>query len=268
LDVRLSLLAGLLALAAVACDAPAGGAASGEGCTACHPAHHAGQGACEDCHRGNPATARKELAHHLLLTGSAAAHRMEDGSVVREGAAYVERAACRRCHTIGGTGNRLATDLSAVVWTRSQEELAASIDRPVESMPRFGFGPRQVEALIACLVASRHRARPQQSYRVRFAETPARGASAFDDRCGGCHRVLTPAGARGSGSAGPNLSGLFSGFYPATAPGGSRWTPEALRAWLKNPRAARPATTMPPPGARDEEVARILDEWRNDVRRP
>ena len=64
-----------------------------------------------DCHRGNPATGRKELAHHLLLAGSAAAHRMKDGVVVREGAAYAERAACRRCHTIDGTGNRLATDL-------------------------------------------------------------------------------------------------------------------------------------------------------------
>jgi cytochrome c2 len=266
LDVRLSVLAGVLAVAASACVAPTGAAARGEGCTACHPAHRAGQGTCVDCHRGNPATARKELAHDLLLTGSAAAHRMPDGVVVREGAAYAEHAACRRCHTIDGTGTGLATDLSAVVWTRSEDALVASLDRPVESMPRFGFGRRPIEALIAYLLATRHGARPQQSYRVRFAESGAHAPSAFDDRCGGCHRVLTPSGARGAGADGPNLSGLFSAFYPATAPGGTRWTPEALRRWLDNPRAARRATTMPPVKPRDDEVARIIDAWPIDMR--
>lgn len=268
MDVRLSVLAGVLAVAVNACAASTGAVARGEGCAACHPAHHVGQGTCVDCHRGNAATARKDLAHDLLLAGAAAAHRMDDGVVVREGAACVERSACRRCHPIDGTGNRLATDLSAVVWTRSEAGLVASIDRPVESMPRFGFSRRQIEVVIAYLLSTRRAAQPQQSYRVRFAEAGAHVPSAFDDRCGGCHRVLTPAGAGGSGAAGPNLSGLFSTFYPATAPGGRPWTPEALRAWLRNPRAIRQATTMPPPGARDDEVARIIEAWQIDPRTP
>jgi cytochrome c2 len=193
---------------------------------------------------------------------------MKDGVVVRDGAARAEEAACRRCHSIDGTGNHLATDLSAVVWARSEAGLVASIDRPVESMPRFSFSRRQIERVIAYLLATRRAAQPQQSYRVRFAGAAAHAPSPFDDRCGGCHRVLTSAGSSGRGAAGPNLSGLFSTFYPATAPGGKHWTPEALREWLKNPRAVRPATTMPQPGARDDEVARIIDAWQSDRRLP
>ena len=76
----------------------------------------------------------------------AAAHRAappstgwRTGSALREGQRLVEALACRRCHTIGGKGNRLATSLDAVVWKREQAQLVSSIREPVENMPQFGL---------------------------------------------------------------------------------------------------------------------------------
>jgi hypothetical protein len=39
---------------------------------------------------------------------------------------------------------------------------------------------------------------------------------------------------------------LFTPFYPATTQDGNQWTVGRLAAWLKNPRANRRQTTMPP----------------------
>jgi cytochrome c2 len=79
--------------------------------------------------------------------------------------------------------------------------------------------------------------------------------------------VLTPAGLLGTGTAGPNLSGLFTPFYPKTAPGDGRtpateaaWTRQALADWLRNPRAARPGTTMPPVALNDPDLQQLLGE--------
>ena len=47
----------------------------------------------------------------------------------REGLRLVEALACRRCHTIGGKGNRLATNLDGVAWKRDQPALERSIAR-------------------------------------------------------------------------------------------------------------------------------------------
>jgi transcriptional regulator with XRE-family HTH domain len=45
----------------------------------------------------------------------------------------------------------------------------------------------------------------------------------------------------------PRPFGLFTPFYPRTAaPGRAWWTTAGLADWLRNPRSARPGTTMPP----------------------
>ena len=93
------------------------------GCRSCHEAHYVREGACRDCHRGNEGARRAELAHERLLTGRAAEHRRAEGLALREGQRLVETLACRRCHAIGGKGNRLATSLDAVVWRREQAQL-------------------------------------------------------------------------------------------------------------------------------------------------
>ena len=92
-----------------------------KGCRSCHEAHYVREGACHDCHRGDPGAEREELAHERLLTGRAAEHWLEDGLGARDGQRLVETLACRRCHTIGGKGNHLATSLDAVVWRREPD---------------------------------------------------------------------------------------------------------------------------------------------------
>lgn len=264
---RAAALIAALALGGCLKPAPEARATADAGCRSCHAPHYLREGACRDCHRGDPGARRLELAHARLLTGRAAQHPLKDGPAVREGRRLVETLACRRCHTISGEGTRLATDLDAVVWTREQAALVSSLREPAPNMPRFGLDERQAGAIVAFLLRSGSRDRPQDSYRVLFARSASPASSAFEKSCGGCHRLLRAAGPLGSGSTGPNLSGLFTRFYPKTAPGdpkttpGDRsWTDGALADWLRNPRASRPTATMPPLALSDDERLRIAAE--------
>jgi cytochrome c2 len=234
--------------------------AKGGGCIGCHASHYQETGSCTSCHRGDPDAGRQALAHHRLLSGGAADHGRADAPPVVEGRKLLESLACHRCHQAGGVGNRLATNLDRIVWTRDQSRLAHSIADPVENMPRFGLSARQIDALIAFLLHSADSGTIDATYRVRFARRESDRGSRFEDRCGGCHRALLAEGPQGRGSAGPNLSGLFTGFYPTTAPKDRSWTPAALERWLLNPRALRPATTMRPLHVDRGEWRRLLDE--------
>ena len=233
-----------------------------EACGSCHTAHYAAIGACVECHRGQPSSARKELAHARLLSGRAAEHGLRNGPAVREGQELVEAAACRRCHTIGGLGNTLATNLDRVVWKREQRELMTSITAPVENMPVFGFDRGQSEALIAFLLNRAPPTEAEEAYRVSFDRDATRTPSIFDDKCGGCHRLLTSAGPQGSGRQGPNLSGLLTSFYPKTAPGERGWSEKVLADWIANPRALRPAAIMPPVPLNETELHQIMEAIR------
>ena len=231
-----------------------------KGCRSCHEAHYVREGACQDCHRGDPGAEREELAHERLLTGRAAEYRREDGLGPRDGQRLVETLACRRCHTIGGQGNRLATSLDAVVWKREQALLVTSIREPVENMPQFGLDEAQAEAIVAFLLRSGSPDPPQDTYRVHFTRGASPSPTVFEGECGGCHRFLGPAGPVGTGSAGPNLSGLFTPFYPPTAPGERPWTDKALAEWLRNPRASRAHATMPPVALGEHDLRKITAE--------
>ncbi len=167
---------------------------------------------------------------------------------MREGERLVEAAACRRCHTVNGRGTGLATDLGPVAATRDAAELVAAIVNPVDAMPRFGFDAPQAEAIVAFLLHTGADARTSRAYRVHFASPAAseKVRSVFEEKCGGCHRLLSAAGPRGHSRAGPDLSGLFSAFHPGRPEGRGPWTRRALEAWLDNPRATRPGALMPP----------------------
>jgi mono/diheme cytochrome c family protein len=233
-----------------------------EACGSCHARHYASIGTCAECHRGEPSAARKELGHARLLSGRAAEHSLTGGKAVSEGRQLVEATACRRCHTIGGLGNRLATNLDNVVWKREQRELMTSITTPVENMPVFGFDRGQSEALIAFLLNSARPNAEEEIYRVQFVRDATHAPSTFDDKCGGCHRLLTPLGPQGSGGQGPNLSGLLTSFYPKTAPDGREWSKKVLADWVKNPRALKPSTIMPPVPLNESEFAKVLEAIR------
>jgi cytochrome c2 len=229
------------------------------GCGSCHAPHYVEIGACAECHRGQPLAARKELAHARLLSGRVAEYVLTNGKAVSEGRQLVEAAACRRCHAIGGQGNRLATNVDNVVWNREQRELMTSITEPVENMPVFAFDRGQAEAVVAFLLNSARPDPAEETYRVQFTREAVRARSVFEEKCGGCHRRLTPLGPEGSQKDGPNLSGLLTSFYPKTAPGNQAWSREALAAWIANPRAFRPGTLMPPVSMTKDEIQQIID---------
>jgi cytochrome c2 len=243
-----------------ACVRTAPPLSEGGQCVGCHKPHHLEVRSCAPCHGGDAGAQRRELAHYRLIYGKAAEHGVENSMAVADGRKLVESLACRRCHTIGEAGNRLATSLDHVVWKREQHALARSIGEPVENMPRFGMSRFEVEKVIAFLL---HGARPElaeATYRVRFERRRGMANLRFEERCGGCHRALLADGPAGRGSAGPNLSGLFTRYYP-TAFVNRPWTPASLRDWLRNPRALRPQTTMRPVRLEDPEWPRLLEEF-------
>ncbi len=134
-----------------------------------------------------------------------------------------------------------------------------SITEPVENMPVFAFERGQAEAVVAFLLNSARPDAAEETYRVQFTREAARARSVFEEKCGGCHRRLTPLGPEGSGKEGPNLSGLLTSFYPKTAPGNQAWSREALAAWVANPRAFRPNTLMLPVSMSREDIQQIID---------
>lgn len=182
-----------------------------------------------------------------------------------EGRKLVEAAACRRCHTIDGEGNGLATNLDSVVWKREQDELLTSITQPVENMPVFDLGRGQAEAVIAYLLSGARADVSDEAYRVQFARDASRAPSTFEGKCGDCHRLLTSRGPRGFGRRGPNLSGLLTSFYPRTATGERAWSEKILTDWVANPRAARPNTIMPPVPLSDAELQQVLESIRDST---
>ncbi len=250
---RAVLIALTLALATLAPRAP--GAAT-RGCLACHTSHLEERGTCVGCHRGSEASTRHNLAHEGLLAGAAAAWNVPGARAVREGERLREMLGCRRCHVTGGRGNTLAIGLDAIVWRRTPDELRASLLHPVTFMPDFALTRGQTDRLIAVLLRDGDRSARLERYAVRFRRERSTQRNVFAERCGGCHRALTPAGALGVGHNGPNLSGLLTEFYPSDD--GRPWTRERLSRWLANPRAERPRTTMAPvrlqPGELDELV--------------
>lgn len=264
---RLPLLIAAVLLLTGGCAKARAGSREAQGCRACHVSGH-DRGPCASCHRGDRGAGRKALAHHRLITGRAAEHALPDSPAVAEGRGRVERLACRRCHTIDGWGNRLATNLDRVAWIRDQRELASSIGTPVENMPRFGLDRGQTEAVIAYLLRSADLKLGTATYRVRFSKRGAARDSVFESRCGGCHSTLAAASPLGRGSAGPNLSGVFTAFFPPTAPGGHAWTPLALEKWMENPRALRPGTAMRPVRLEARDFRILVEELGGDEPSP
>lgn len=241
--------------------AAAAGAPGRSLCLACHAPHYADRGACVTCHRGNPSSDRKNIAHQNLIGRRHASFTTPGSPQVRSGELLLERYACRRCHVAGGRGNRLSVNLDRSVSAKSPEVIAEAILHPAGGMPDFRMEPRQIDSLITALLAAaarvpRHAGDQRQV--VHFNRGGAAEKDLFSVKCGGCHRALTQRlGALGSGAAGPNLSGLLSPFYPATFREREPWTEVRLREWLRNPRSVRPSALMQPVSLTEREFREL-----------
>ncbi len=245
-------LAGALAASrAVAARAPGEPA-----CLACHPVHDAELGTCVGCHRGDPSTDRKDLAHHRLLRGAAAAWSIPGAAAVAAGERLRDTLGCRRCHVTGGRGNRLAIALDDVVWRRDQDELRRSLRQPVSAMPDFALSTAEADRLIAVLLRDGDRRGVEERYLVRFRRGGPPGPHPFQRLCGPCHSAMTALGPMGTGRTGPDLSGLLTPFYPSAD--GRRWDRERLRRWVRDPRDERANAIMPPLDVRESDFEAIV----------
>lgn len=244
---------------------PALAAAEGR-CDKCHPPHYATAGSCTACHRGDPRTERFDLAHADLIDGRYAYFALPESPVTQYGRQLLEQTGCRRCHNSGKKGNLLASDLDRLLPGARPEEVLQSIRQPVLYMPDFAFAENTAGSVVNALFAN-----SAQAVRVD-GEVPLvvhfegveRSENLFEKHCGGCHRLLTKTwGGLGRGTIGPNLSGLFSEFYPRRFRDDERWSAENLEKWLKNPREFRKAARMAPPRLKEEERKQLLEFFRN-----
>lgn len=247
---------------------PALGAEGRQQCLACHRGHYAGQGKCTVCHRGNPASGRRNIAHHGLIAGRFARFTLKDDAVVREGNRLLDQFSCRRCHVTGGRGNRLAANLDGLYFERNPEELAAAIQNPALGMPDFRVNDQQAVVLVNAILAggqSRRAVQGGQPNAVHFDTDNARRKDVFSRKCGACHRTLTvKRGAIGQGNIAPNLSGVLSRWYPKTFRNGREWNRKGLEEWLRNPRQVRSQARMQPVQLTAAELDELLELFRTD----
>ena len=161
----------------------------------------------------------------------------------------MDQLACRRCHISAGRGNRLSVTLDGAAIRKTAGELVLSIRRPVANMPNFGLDEERITMLVNAIYAGSEGRQTDEAapVRVHFNTSGKKNPDIFSTKCGSCHRILSERlGAAGTGEIGPNLSGLFSKYYPKTFRNGEAWTAGNLNAWVKNPREIRPWARMLP----------------------
>lgn len=242
-----------------------GSARAADSCLGCHRAqyrsHYRELGSCVGCHHGDPRSDRLRVAHHGLVAARFSWSGVPGSVPVARGNRLLETFACRRCHNTAGCGNRLASNLDLLPAGTTPENLFASIDAPALQMPDFKLEQGAITDLVNALLAGARgtaKSGKERPLVVHF-ETAGRGENVFEKKCGPCHKMLTATlGGVGRGTIGPNLSGLFSEFYPRTAAGLKRWDPRALEKWLENPRQSRPVTQMRPVLLQKEEYHLLL----------
>jgi len=178
------------------------------------------------------------------------------------GKKLLERLSCRRCHRYEEKGNRLAGSLDVTGATGKARDIYESIRAPVLFMPNFHASDVQIADLVNAILARVKFAKPptgETALAVHFQDVKNIRKNVFAGQCGKCHKILSErAGGLGSGYIGPNLSGLFSEFYPRTYRDAESWNPDRLKKWLENPRDIRINAMMPPVRLAPEEFEQLL----------
>lgn len=188
---------------------------------------------------------------------------------MERGGKRIDETGCRRCHVIGGRGNRLATDLDQSVRDSGPEELAEAIRRPVLFMPDFHWPDALLDEVVNALYAAardREMAEDELPRIVHFEMEGRADENPFVKHCGSCHRVLTAAaGGLGAADYAPNLSGLLTPFFPVEYRENEPFNRDNLKKYLDNPRLTRPLTRMAPVPLKDEEYRKLLEVIAEDV---
>lgn len=237
-------------------------------CLACHVSHFTAQGSCTGCHGGNPRTTRKNIAHKNIITSKYAYFNLSSSVQVHNGKKLIAQSGCRRCHVIFKRGNRIASDLDRLFSYLSPQNIDRAIRNPAQQMPDFRLTNAQRTDVVnaieyAGMTTGKKRSEdiPQV---VHFSKKKNKSEDIFEKNCGGCHKMLTiTSGGMGFFEIGPNLSGLFSEFYPAAFRGEKQWNPENLKKWLKNPRTVRSDSTMRPVVLSPEDQEKLMLTFTN-----
>lgn len=280
--------------------------AAGTYCLKCHRPHYQTIGSCVDCHRGDPRSDRRRIAHHDLVQGRYSWFAVPGAAPVARGYRLMEIFACRRCHISERKGNRLASDLDHLPQGTAAQAISDSIKNPALLMPQFHLADTDRVYLVNAILAGARRARVIGEGRaevpqvVHFQKEQRDRSNVFETRCGPCHRMLTRFwGGLGRGNIAPNLSGLFTEFYPQTAKemkgesttgaltdegmcldvartrtkplvGATErgvWTPLHLGKWLKNPRLFRENSQMRPVALERGEFESLVANFKMEASR-
>ena len=228
-------------------------------CLNCHEEHYPEYGICTSCHRGIDKTSREDIAHHMLIEGKYSYFRIKEDTRVKEGGKIIDDGGCRRCHTIGNTGSLLASNLDISVNEKEINELILNLTEPTAYMPNYYFTDTQKIAVVNTLLnrGFGFDFRSGDDYTLVHLNEKTSG-NLFSDKCGGCHMMLSKNyGGLGRYNIGPNLSGLFSDFFPHINDV-KRWTTENIKQWLKNPRDIKKNTLMPKVELNEEELDNII----------
>ena len=237
-------------------------------CLQCHRSHHEKLGTCVDCHQGNPGTLRRPIAHDRLVAGEYVRFRLPKSVIAEDGRRLISQFACRRCHWIAGSGNRLAADLDRTRLKTLPDRLATAIRTPAIFMPDFYFSERIIITLVNAILDSNAAASMSgEFFRViHFERSGEHGDNIFNQRCGSCHRILTRQyGGLGQGNIGPDLSGFLTGFYPQNYMNGLRWDMNGLKIWLNNPRQIRKFAPMLPIQLSNDEIKRLASLFQDQI---
>lgn len=176
----------------------------------------------------------------------------------KTGAVLYTELRCGLCHEVAASGINIPPSLANTGDKFQTAWLAAYLKapyrrrwesagvRPTLRMPNFLLSANEAQALAAFLATKRDSTRSkklsiefQQNDSTRVAE----GKQIFQEyACYGCHQVNGK-----GGEVGPDLSGV-----------GSRLQPEYLAAFLQNPQAFIPGSSMKISGLWEEEVQALV----------
>lgn len=236
------------------------------GCLKCHKSHYTASGDCINCHRGDKRSDRIAIAHRDLIQAKFSWFAIEGSQPLIRGEKLLSAFACRRCHISGGKGNSLASNLDRLPMNTAPAKIYEAIKSPALFMPDFSFDDLQLTALVNAILAGGKKAAHKTGEApqvVHFEDAKRRTDNIFETQCGPCHKILTETfGALGKGKIGPNLSGLFSEFYPANLKDNGRWTVDVLKKWLENPRKIRENSQMRPVPLKKDEFEQLKNILR------
>lgn len=231
-----------------------------------HPAipHALDEFGCVICHRGQGAATTVKDAHSSTLAGEEPIlparyiesscgqchHTALAGTPkLNEGRAVLAHYGCVRCHAVklADGSTMTATDepppLTHIADKTTREWIYAWLKDPASyaasaTMPNFQLSDADARDISAFLIAS---SAPLPADRAPVVSTGAQAADPTAGRvlygesfCASCHAIQNAAGNLVGGDLGPELTAV-----------GSKVNPEWLQAWLRDPQAYDPGTTMP-----------------------